>query len=1245
MNSPCSIPTRLRQLVLAHACVLLAVPLVLAQQAPTPNQAKLEQDAKALAKYDKNKNGKLDQSELDAMAADEANSASSASGDAIVLSPFEVTAENNGYMATNSASGTRLNSALSDLASPISVVTKQQLQDMAAVDLNDIFRSETNVEGLYQYTEIGFDRNQVVDTASNNPEANNRIRGMGQANLTSGGMSVSSAISVDAYNIDSAEISRGANSNIFGIGSTSGTVNLNMSTGNMTRDFTKFSFRVDSEGGHRETADFNRVLIRNKLALRVIGAYGERGFVREPSYDKDKRFTIALRAQPFKNTGVKVSYETVRQRQSLPNMMTPREAITSWREFGAQTWDPSTATLYNSSGGVIGVYSGIRAPANGLGGNALVTNYRLQGGSGSSDNQRPVIGYIDGQIAYWTGTGSWNFNRRNATTGDNTYDQTGNQRLVDYQVPGAQIYVPEINPTTGQPFGLMSTAFNEQLIGIHGEAGKAIYDWTKYNINASNRAQKRSNVVRAEIEQNLFKSERQQLALQLAGIYENIDNKSWNFIGNGGDGVQGIVYIDVNRTLPNGSANPGYLRPYIRARQPQRYDRPEENTIFKAQLAYLFDMSRNQGWTKWVGKHNFLGYGEERVKKFSPNSLRYRSQLINGVDGPLERTVGNSDSLNTRYYLGDASGFNIDNPTTSPPTSGVFPYTYWSTEFGGNGATRFDDPKFRTANARMEEVHFAFGTQKNEIRTVGGIWQGFFWDGRIVPTLGWRKDKVRFAPSKPWGGGNPFVVNPVNAYTIPGFPAATFTNPNPALFDFAENYIVTNPRLGLTENKGQTRTQGIVLKPLRGLTRSRILNGLSLTYNRAASFEPAGLAIDTYGDIVENPTGKSEDYGVRFSLFNDRLWIGLNKYKAMTTNARNGGANVVATRAIPFDVDTGEGDPDNSFGGVTSGNQKDLFDWYYFRIFGNTSTGVGQNVNLVPGFNGTGDIGYMQTKGLIGATDAETRQRVTDHVFDLMKYDKDIIRKRFNAPGATNTATNDVTSQGYELEVLYRTKNWNLKVTGAKKETIDSNIAGSLTRYIEERQPVLEKASYTNTATGVTESYWNSSFAAGGPTHGNSYFSEVYSVYNPLVANLGKPRPQIRTYSAAVTTSYNLAGISDNKYLKNIRTGGGLSWVSKGSIGYRYALPIADPVTGVYAINKLDPNKPIYDKARYSASAWAAYDFRMFNGRIKSSVQLNVQNLLEDGRLQPVASRTDGQPWAYRIVDPRLFQLTWNLEL
>src|SRR6266498_753748 len=72
-------------------------------------------DAAMLAKYDTNKNGRLDPDEIAAMEAAQKSTPQVApsnrpSGDeTVVLSPFEVTSEGRGYYASSTMSGTRLN--------------------------------------------------------------------------------------------------------------------------------------------------------------------------------------------------------------------------------------------------------------------------------------------------------------------------------------------------------------------------------------------------------------------------------------------------------------------------------------------------------------------------------------------------------------------------------------------------------------------------------------------------------------------------------------------------------------------------------------------------------------------------------------------------------------------------------------------------------------------------------------------------------------------------------------------------------------------------------------------------------------------------------------------------------------------------------------------------------------------------------------------------------------------------------
>ena len=162
----------------------------------------------------------------------------------------------------------------------------------------------------------------------------------------------------------------------------------------------------------------------------------------------------------------------------------------------------------------------------------------------------------------------------------------------------------------------------------------------------------------------------------------------------------------------------------------------------------------------------------------------------------------------------------------------------------------------------------------------------------------------------------------------------------------------------------------------------------------------------------------------------------------------------------------------------------------------------------------------------------------------------------------------------------------------------------------------------------------------GGTTSAAQFFAS--SVAAPLAvatANQGKSRPQIRKYRANLSTSYRLAGLSDNALLKRFSVGGALRWEDKGAIGY-YGVQQLPAV-----ITELDPSRPIYDKARVYADTFVAYRTRLFSDKIGATFQLNVRNLQEGGRLQAISAFPDGTPNGYRIVDPRQFILTATFDL
>jgi len=139
--------------------------------------------------------------------------------------------------------------------------------------------------------------------------------------------------------------------------------------------------------------------------------------------------------------------------------------------------------------------------------------------------------------------------------------------------------------------------------------------------------------------------------------------------------------------------------------------------------------------------------------------------------------------------------------------------------------------------------------------------------------------------------------------------------------------------------------------------------------------------------------------------------------------------------------------------------------------------------------------------------------------------------------------------------------------------------------------------------------------------------------------NQGKSRPQIRKYRFNLSTSYRLAGLGmDREWIKRFTVGGALRWEDKGAIGY-YGVEQLPAV-----ITALDPNRPAYDKARTYVDLFTSYRLKVFS-KFSTTLQLNVRNVQENGRLQPISVFPDGTPNAYRIVDPRQFILSATFEL
>jgi outer membrane receptor protein involved in Fe transport len=1115
-------------------------------------------DAAALAKYDRNHDGRLDATELAAMRADEDRAlrpgAVSESGEVVQLSPFEVVDDRRGYYGANTMSGTRINAKIEDLASSITVVTKEQMADFAMLDINDIFAYEASTEGSATYTDFSFNSSfQPSDRLSDSPNTANRIRGLGSANIAYSGFETSRRVPIDPISADAVEISRGPNSNLFGLGNASGTANTVPATANLSRNRTQGQVRFDSygrltgEGGFRESLDVNRVLLKDKLALRASQVFQNTEFTRQPSGVKAERYNAMVKYRPFKTTTISASYQSFHQYGSRPNSITPRDGVSQWIAAGSPTWDPVTNTAYIDGSPV----NNTGRPVTTLGGGMpRINNIAAFNSAFQTTGRGTSFMYIDqGGVAYWTAPrGTSTQDALLTTTASN--NQTGNNLVF-------------LNPQTlraSQPLWTSDGAVSS----------KSLYDWTHLNAAAMNNFNERTGTSLVTVDQIFFDTRRQMLAAQLGWFREDSPIYRRDFPT--GSAGSTYLYVDVNRRRLDGTPNPFFLRPYIGITEVNAIESPLLNDTYRAQLAYKLDLTQEKSWVRWLGLHQVSGFGEYKhntTRSFyyqlamldnhpwlSASTPRANSVLLAGDTLPQDAQSPTGSRSYRLYYVGDNQGSNFDYAPYRSPLDGTFNYTW------GNFAAG-------QANQEPTQVGYAAtvngtGGAQNSLKiqkTQGIVLQSHLLNDRLVGTFGLRKDKV-------------YTKAGVNAHLLPDGRTHDYEwDAQWASGDYKSN-------------QGLTRTVGGVVK----LTR-----WLSVHANKSDSFIPADPAINLHGKFLPNPQGKGQDWGFTLSLLNGKVNLRANQFITRTVNDRNGSSSTFATRALKMDVFDGQ--PSRNFSLDARSRQ-----WLQATQ---------------PGLTGA-------------ALDAAVAKEMQMDPQLL-----NLLQTSVNFGGLPIGEGQEALSRGREFELhINPTNYWTVKANFTQDETVQAAIAQDLLDYLKERGAV-----WDTIIDKETRQPWVTSSYAGGQTARNYLAGNVTGGLSIVQQTVGKSLPQIRKYHANISTNYYLRGITDHRWLRNVNVGGAVRWEDKGSIGY-YGVERLPAI-----ITTLDKNNPIYDKAHAYFDLLVAYRTKVFADKVGMTVQLNVKNVQEGGRLQPVSAFPDGTPNAYRIVDPRQFILTATFDL
>ena len=156
-----------------------------------------------------------------------------AESDVITLSPFVVsTSKDTGYRATNSISGTRLDTPIKDIPMPIEVITRQFIEDTGATDLRSTLKYSSGIilqsqndlsnRGAGAYQGPGGVNNPEGATA--NPNAVQiKLRGFVTDNALRDGFIRQN--STDSVNVERVEVVRGPVALLYGTGNFGGVTN------------------------------------------------------------------------------------------------------------------------------------------------------------------------------------------------------------------------------------------------------------------------------------------------------------------------------------------------------------------------------------------------------------------------------------------------------------------------------------------------------------------------------------------------------------------------------------------------------------------------------------------------------------------------------------------------------------------------------------------------------------------------------------------------------------------------------------------------------------------------------------------------------------------------------------------------------------------------------------------------------------------------------------------------------------
>ncbi len=1130
------------------------------------------------------------------------------------LSPFTVDAgDAEGYRATSTLAGTRLKTQLKDLGSAISVVTDEMFEDTGAVDASTIlsYTLGTEVGGEQGNYSDGLGRNHngraTQDAQRLDSENSQRVRGLAQASLTRDFFLTD--IPFDSYNTDRVDISRGANSLLFGIGEPGGILNNSTHRASATgRDFGEVSFRIGERNSWRATTDIHKVVLEDRLAVRFSAMNEDFNYQQRPAYETDKRAFVAMEGVLFKNENsdsfgplkVRVSAELGEIEGTPPNIIPPGDSFSSWWAL------PDANELAQVPGVVIPFYH----PQAGSIDPSKVESIPdpddiFSYGRYHNDLTDPATGaplVIDSWMPKMIIDSRLGLNPHSNIPfmGDTTGNHDVGIRFQSSNDPLSTV-VYALASRNGDPTTQLDGRRRElvsQSFFASQRNGQRIPNFTvpvimNRNIwdNPNQLIQGTTNFVSKDFE--AYNAVLEQTFLNGNFGYEVAFDKQrfkrYGFLPFNSQEVNGDtgsydVYLDMATHYANGEQNPNFGRPMMLNRDigstDQNVTRNRHREASRATVFYRHDFDdQSEQLGKWLGEHTFTAfYNKQKVDVHNTDYSHYWS--TGGDPDFLSRSANAWDRrLRQRVYLGpsvlglnspdDIELHRINVPLINEP--GVsYQANVWSNSIDGGSAQQYN----YTTNRLWDSV----SRGRQEIDTNVLSWQGRLLDNHLVLLYGERED-------------DPTAYNNVTRSQLQAmglddrFPGGGR--------DPAAARLQDTPVEGIDSR--DTKTKSAVLHVPTNYMPSGV--GLSFHWSESENFDLSTSRANMYGELLSPPLGETQEQGFSVSLWENSLIARFNWFETGST----GVSHSISSDANAYNAGAG---------GIRWWLQR-WVDAYETMDFADAAAAVTPEGMTFP-FSSYDEVFNEITSWVPSRVQAVRDLRVDTS-------DPNDVEIRQEPLGGSESYTRDTISEGFEIDLTWNIRsNWRLALNVAQQEAMQSNTTPVLKEVFDDVQSALESSPLIDfldfpTAPGLT---YRSRFNG----------INVPAIQAALAFDNAKVL-ELREWRYNLITNYQI----EEGAFKGTGIGGAWRWQDQAAIGYPNVL-----VNGAVVP---DVNNPFFGPSESNIDLWASYG-RPLNDVIDWKIQLNIRNAIGDSDYIPVIINPDGNVAVVRNPNPKEFFIT-----